>query len=363
MPIKNTNFVNDILKKANVHRTYMHKGKLIVCVTKKLPLADLKNQDVVPRYLPNGTRTDVIEAKTAEYKFNKKHRPLVGGISCCNSVFGSATLGAIVRDSTDGQIVGLTNNHAGGVLYDISYETPSYGNTALSHIHMLQPSPNDGGTIADDIGPPKRAVATQFGSSGTNYIDATIIDLSIGITRTDILKMGRGPFSFILDKTEYPPGTTVYKIGRTTGLTIGEIVATDVNVILNPGTADEAWYYDQIMIESDTPFISGGDSGSALLMKSQGIYKIIGLMYGGSSDDLIGMANHIHYVSSLLQIEAWNGNIVLDAYYPYVMVGGRCYKHIGQTLNVLTHEKQRTYTNCVACQGDAYPNKKIHMVT
>ena len=228
---------------------------------------------------------------------------------------------------------------------------------------MLQPSPVDGGILADNIGPPKRAVATKFGGVGINLVDATIIDLSIDMTRTDIRLLGRGSFPFVTDRSEYSPGTTVYKVGRTTDLTSGIITAIDANVLVSNSDDDEALYYSQIMIESPTLWGSAGDSGSLVLMKSQGIWKIIGLYYAGSEDDLQGFANHIGDVSTLLQVESWDGNVVIDGEFPYIRVAGRCYQYKGTTLNVASHTKQQDYIVCAACKGDAYPQKKVHMVT
>jgi hypothetical protein len=361
MSIENMNSaIKKILTKKNAHTTFTRNGKLIVQVSKKEALEDLENQDIIPRHLDTGMPVKVVQSPKIEYK-GPKSRPLIGGISCANSVFGGATLGGLVRDTTDGRIVGLTNNHVGGVLFDINYDWPVYGNTALSHILMLQPSTVDGGSSVDNIGAPKRAVATKFGGIAENIIDATIIELDINMARTDIKSFGQGPFSFVVDRTEYIPGTTVYKMGRTSGLTVGEIIATDANVLVTNSDGDTALYSNQIMIESPTLWGSSGDSGSLVLMKSQGIWKIIGLYFAGSVDDLQGFANHIGDVSTLLQVESWDGNVVIDGEFEFINVAGRCYQYKGTTLSGLSHSKRGNYLTCAACKVDNYPQQKISL--
>ena len=360
MPIKNLNYVSKkLLAKKNVHAVFMKNGKLIVQVEVKESLDDLANHDIVPRTVDD-VRTDVVVAK--KVKTLNKFRPLIGGISCCESNIGAATLGCIVRDSTDGLLVGLTNNHAAGWLFDINYVWPVYGNTALSHIKMLQPSPFDGGVSADNIGSPKRAIATQFGPNGENYIDAAAINLNINAGHTDIRKISRGPFSFVNDRDEYPVGMTVYKMGRTTGLTVGTIVSNQAAIQVTTPYDDTALYYDQIYIESNESFGESGDSGSVVLIRSQGSWKIIGLFFAGTEDGLQTFANHIGNVSSLLQVEAWNGNIVLGDTVDYALVSGRCYKHKGPILTGVTHNLQHSYNTCAACKGNQYPGDKVRVV-
>jgi len=352
--------MNSVLRLANVTAVYKNKGKLIVQVTKKLPLSELKAKDVVPRY-KDGLRTDVIERGVI--KAFQRFRPLMGGISCVESNLGSGTLGGIVRDSLDGALVALTCNHCAGTLFDINYVWPVYGNTAISHINMRQPSYNDGGTTdADNIGNPKRAIATQFGDEGENYVDAAIITLAAGLMKTDIRNISRGPFEFLSSSLEYAPGTTAYKMGRTTELTQGTIISNEVAARVN-SNGDYADYYNQMMVESLTPFLQPGDSGSLILVQSAGIWKIIGLLFAGNEDGTQGFANHIGQIATDLQIEAWDGNIVSETEYPFIMAGGRCYQYVGTTIKTLTHPMQRNFSTCADCKAQVYPKKKLQVIS
>jgi hypothetical protein len=361
MQIENMNSAKiQILKRANVNAVYEKNGKMVVQVTKKLPLSELKEEDIIPSYL-EGLKTDVIEK--GEIILLQKHRPLIGGISCCEPYLGSATLGGIVRDSTDGSLVGLTCNHCAGTLFDINYTWPIYGNTAVDHIKLLQPSPNDGGSSPDDeIGAVKRAVATQFGEGGINLVDCSIVTLSADLAKTDIKNIHRGPFPFLLETYDYQPGTVVYKNGRTTGLTEGVVVSTNVGISATNGDGDQAYFYNQIMIESETAFIESGDSGSLILIKSLGIWKIIGMLIAGNISGTQGFASRMDHITDLLNIEAWDGSIISNVEYPFILANGKCYTYIGYTTEILSHNHQKQYNSCIACKSQAYPKNKIHTV-
>lgn len=362
MQIENMKSVKtQILKLANVNAVYRKGDKLIAHVTKKLPLDQLKKKDIVPKTV-NGLKTDVVEKGKISYY--QRHRPLIGGISCIESNFGAGTLGCIVRDALDGALVGLTCNHCAGTYFDINYTWPVYGNTALSHIEMRQPSFNDGGTTSvDTIGAPKRAVATQFGEDGENYVDAAIINLPVNQMKTDILGINRGPFPFLLESFDYAPGTIVYKMGRTSGLTEGVISALDAAVLVTNSDGDEAYYYDQILIESTEAFGLGGDSGSVILTYTLGIWKIIGLLYGGNTEGTLSFANHIGDIATLLNIESWNGDIIAETEADYLLVNGICYKYKGFTTDQLTHNSQRIYTSQESCFNNTYPKDKVQTVS
>jgi len=80
-------------------------------------------------------------------------------------------------------------------------------------------------------------------------------------------------------------GDTVYKVGRTTGLTYGTVtsVAAVVGpIIYAPG---ECWFRNSITIEglNGTMFSDHGDSGSAII--KQGTGQVLGLLYAGNGTD------------------------------------------------------------------------------
>ena len=340
---------SDIIKKANVNLVYRKNGKIFAHVDKKLPLSELREEDIIPSFV-DGLKTDVIESEMATFDNTQKYRPVFGGISCADSNLGGGTLGVIVRDTINRSLVGLICNHTGGVLYDPNYDIPTYGNTALSHINIIQPSTNDGGTITGDtLGAPIRAIPTQFGEGGSNIVDASIFEIPVNLPKTDIQNISIGPFPIITSKGDYTTGTVIRKNGRTTDLQEGTIIDTDVDVVV--GFYDSVAYYTgQIMSDiSSEP----GDSGSVIVTRELGEWKLVGLHMASTTE--YSFANHMIDIAELLEIEAWDGSVVIDGEYDYIMVNGRCYKYKGTTLNVISHNLQREYNSCAACKGGTYP--------
>ena len=103
---------------------------LILFVNNKLPLSAIPEEYIIPKYLEIESSlclTDVQEPKVCSTLLsdcndlntavepvksnNVKQRPLIGGCSSINIGSTDATLGLIVRDKTDGQIVALSNAH------------------------------------------------------------------------------------------------------------------------------------------------------------------------------------------------------------------------------------------------------------
>jgi len=104
---------------------------LVLLVKEKLPISTLSPEQIVPKFLDiesDLVLTDVQEIEILEalatvdchtlsetvepVKSNRiRYRPLVGGCSSINTNGSDATLGLIVRDRTDGQVVALSNSH------------------------------------------------------------------------------------------------------------------------------------------------------------------------------------------------------------------------------------------------------------
>jgi len=77
------------------------------------------------------------------------------------------------------------------------------------------------------------------------------------------------------------PGDRVFKVGRTTGLTLGEV--TDIGTIVGPISygPGRCWFRRSIVIEGadGTLFADKGDSGS-VIMRLNG--EVVGLLYAGN---------------------------------------------------------------------------------
>lgn len=341
---------------------------LVVGVPKKLPKDSLPPERRVPASV-QGVPTDVVELPRPRarprlkchtaYELGcdraiERHRPLVGGISVFQDRWphwsrqSAGTLGAIVRDATDGRLVGLTNNHCMGLAYDPSFGLPWYGENDPAAVPMLQPAILDAGSLEHDlIGYGKRAVPLAFSESTSlvpphqlllhpeapsNRVDGALIRLEQGIEAAPgILEIHPGPFPFATPE-EVTLGLPIYKAGRTTGrvppslgiiFTLNATGITDYGDVYArlPGETEDAPApveeilaapFERLMAfdknESGAVTSMGGDSGSVVLGLIGGSFKIIGLFYANVHERL-GLFHPIWEVASALQIEAY-GSLV-----------------------------------------------------
>jgi hypothetical protein len=102
-----------------------------------------------------------------------------------------------------------------------------------------------------------------------NLVDAAIAQPLRAEDLTDeILELG-----VIRGVREAELGTALRKSGRTTGLTSGEVLQTDVTVEVSYGAGRTARFTDQLLAG---PMSQGGDSGSAVLDNDN---NLIGLLF------------------------------------------------------------------------------------
>ncbi|MES1242650.1 MAG: hypothetical protein ABUT39_13630 [Acidobacteriota bacterium] len=221
-------------------------------------------------------------------------RPLVCGLQIQNHDYGLrtaflppygmsiGTLGCLVQDDS-GSLFILSNTH---VL--------APGNQGQPGDAILQP-----GTTATAYTPPERiARLKRFipiqpspvnadpsqGNAVLNEVDAGIAELEPGIGASS---------GFLPHRRLIPASGTnvpdlmkplVWKVGRTTGLTLGEIKksATIVGPIAYPGIG-LCWFRNAIEISDPvgTHFSNNGDSGSAILNRDG---EVIGLLFAGNGD-------------------------------------------------------------------------------
>lgn len=285
----------------------------IICsVTEKVPLAALSAADLVPEQL-GGFRTDVIA--TGEFRALKtpteRWRPAPCGVSAGHDRITAGTLGCVVH--RDGELLLLSNNH---VFANTNAGAPGDA--------ILQPGPIDGGTAADRIATLDRfvriemaeeqsscalangvasalnALARLGGSNArlravssrvaSNLVDAaTARPDDVALIDAEILGIGA-----IAGQGRAELGTRVRKSGRTTGLTMGEIVQVDVTVDVGYGEGRTARFADQLMAGAMS---QGGDSGSAVVDVEN---NIVGLLFAGS--ETTTLVNRIEHVFAGLEI-------------------------------------------------------------
>ena len=216
----------------------------------------------------------------ANHKTRNMHLGVSGGnvndttrAFCC-----SGTLGSLVTDGTTTYI--LSNNH---VL--------AASNLGKPGDLILQPGPFDGGVFpADGVATLERFEPIVFGMSGYNLVDAAVArpTYSRNVTSSIIgVVMPRGVDQAFV-------GSAVIKVGRTTQVTAGRVLAVNATVLVGGYPGGTAQFRHQILT---TAMSAGGDSGS-LLMDAN--LSAVGLLFAGSAR--ITIHNHIGNVEAALGV-------------------------------------------------------------
>ena len=81
--------------------------------------------------------------------------------------------------------------------------------------------------------------------------------------------------------TKFATGTTVNKVGRTTGWTQGNVNQSCVNV--NVSGTNITQLCQTIVQHSSATLVGGGDSGSGVFTGTTNV-TLVGILWGGSSD-------------------------------------------------------------------------------
>lgn len=234
-----------------------------------------------------------------------KQRPLKMGSSISPADAGySGTLGFFARSMANGHVGIVSNNH---VLANVN-KYP-LGTT------IVQPADGDGGgSPTDDIGALSNFIPIQFGGFA-NAVDAAFAELGNSVVYDAINIYGNGNTPPAVGSLN-PAGTAavfprleVMKTGRTTGHTLGQVRAINVNnYVVNMGPQGLARFDGQVLFEADPNsggrFSRPGDSGS-LITDRTGIPVALlfaGSQSGGQGNLGITAGNPISTVLSQLQV-------------------------------------------------------------
>ena len=231
---------------------------ITIFVSKKLPTKQLADSEILPKKI-NGIQTDVLEigevfagggppiATDAQglEDYKKKYRPIPMGVSHGNITITAGTTGGIVL--IDGIKTIATNTHVAceNIRDDLSDQ----------ELKCCQQGAYDGGhTINDYYGRTLKAIVMPEGQPAFNDFAVVMPD-----TPSDVL-----PETLTHHVT--PTGTTkiavndkVWKEGRTTGYTIGEILSLNATINVNYG-GDGVVLHKYCILSTDMS--AGGDSGS-----------------------------------------------------------------------------------------------------
>lgn len=280
---------------------------IVVVVTRKLKLSELRPEEVVPTEI-EGFPTDVVVGQVPDLFPNKTgiaesadeisttadpaseqkfRRPLVGGSqisSLQGNMMETGTLGCFVSDQANNYYA-LSCSHVVGPV----------GNS------VFQPDPTNA----------TNAIGTVTQSVQNTSIDAGLTQINANLAfQNYVLKSGSIQGSYDLTASDLP-SYVVQKCGRTTGFTIAEVTSIDYTVIVN----GNPFKTDQILItdvDGLGRFSTNGDSGSVIMNDH---YQVVGLLWGGVDADKTTFASPISTVLSALDIK-----LVTDHYPPLYAV-------------------------------------------
>lgn len=357
---------------------------IVFTVPKKKPLSEIPFDERLPEFVEiDGTiyRTDVLEIEevvpmvdsvvcdnpsinpscytwTPLGSVNPPNRntirPLVGGLSLTSQrLLGSVgTLGLIVVDSASQTLVGLTNNHV--IIQDASYTNErnltgpivnEYKSIAYQNGEISIP------VVGNQIGEVIRYVPLKS-QPELNTVDGALVSLcantvsnSTSFTQLGINYNQAMPFATTAEiNSLLVTPRTILSSGRTSGVKSGDcglkikLLGASQNVGSYPlqGVPRVVSFNDLIVFtrlsETCNFPIYKGDSGSVLIADFDGVHKIIGLNFAGSSQvpgsttqiGQFGYACRIDNVAFELGIEAWDGTpkIPVSTIEKIITVGG-----------------------------------------
>lgn len=227
----------------------------------------------------------------------QRHRPVASGQSVSHALGTLGTVTAIVTDLyDDNRHAILSCNHVLGQL--------NHGRTGDA---VVQPARMDGGSIAQDLcATLTRYVPIRFSQTVPNYCDAAIARVWLPPEKLLSLVPWVGAVKGTRAGNSVRPGEKVYKVGRTSGMTMGTVLATHASVwvdyppILNGVTGLYALFKDQVITTGLAGF---GDSGSLVVDEQK---QAIGMLFGGTQTRTL--VNDIEIVQKQIGIKLFISN-------------------------------------------------------
>jgi hypothetical protein len=224
--------------------------------------------------------TQVAEPLTFEER-RSEVRPLVGGTSLSAYVLNEYYVGTLGMVTYDDKI--LSNAHVIAMNPD-TFEFLDIGTP------VIQPGSGDGGRLGAQVGELADYIPIDFDPDAENYADAAIGSIDGGVDMSYGEQFDEGGNYWIEGWTGVSIGDTVRKSGRTTGVTTGEVINTNITVWVEYD-GQVARFVDQIAVaQNNWSFTAPGDSGSAVDKDG----KFVGLVFAGAPNyAFINKAEHI----------------------------------------------------------------------
>lgn len=298
---------------------------VVVLVDKKEPLGKLQKQDIVPLSYDNFV-TDVQEVGTirlldssdGEEERQKRLRPAAPGCSIGHYLSTAGTFGALVRDQNSGKMLILSNNHV------LANSSDGRDGRARKGDPIYQPGPFDGGEETDVLAHletfaplrreeshPTCALSSRLSKilntmfflrkrgyqlrlikieEKGNLLDAALArPLNEEEVRAEVMGLGK-----VRGMNMARLGETVYKSGRTTGVTSGIVKVLEASVWVQVSHNSRVLMHEQIITGN---MGKPGDSGSLVLNREN---HAVGLLMAGS--DLVTIMNKAAHIETLLKV-------------------------------------------------------------
>ncbi len=362
-PIERFNGVNSITVRPKIiDGVETDKTAIVFGVDKKLDSDKVTQDQLIPEIIEVDDQqiiTDVVEDQTdwqfentgmcpsiTEQQLNEhrmKHRPLIGGVSIGIDTQEHrtkvATMGLIVRDSLDGQLVGLTNNHV--VSPDLFTTANMLVNTMYNYkdVQVMQPARAEAASAGypmyeeNVVGDVKRVYPIyEPVANRNNLIDAAIFNITddgytsmVDSTSGSLLGLNGEPVTIATTSEidNLDSGVSLFKSSRTTGafgsvesiedaaasnecsLRIYDSLPAGRRRVTGRYFIETFAYYDPTPGSNLDPS-KGGDSGSIVCARIDNQWKAVGLHFAGGRNNGVdyGLACRMDNVAELLQIES-----------------------------------------------------------
>lgn len=209
-------------------------------------------------------------------------RPMPGGVSLGHPLITAGTSAVYTKN---GFI--LSNNHVQAAANQASIGDP-----------IIQPGKYDGGKDPDDrIATLSGYVRVEY-TPAVNYVDCAVSKpVSPADVSAAILDVGE-----VYGWGDAAVHQTVWKSGRTTGLTSSTVIDVDATLKIAGYPGGDAVFSDQVVFENPNWIaIAPGDSGSLLFTYVSGMPVAVGLCFAGSNQ--VGCANKMSRVIDLQRID------------------------------------------------------------
>lgn len=292
---------------------------IVVLVSKKVPLENLKKEDRVPRTLSE-VSVDVIEIGDVRLLGRTEYlRPAPPGVSIGHYKITAGTFGAVVKDRETGELLILSNNHVlanstngkdgrsqlGDPIYQPGVYDGGGPDQLIGHLYRFVPMARDYEDVtctrakmaervvnaALHLVRPNYVMSFQKRSLGQNLVDAALAKpVDPNFVTSDIMEIGK-----VKGVREARTGMRVMKSGRSSGLNSGQVLAVGATVQVLVDEGRPGLFTDQFVTQ---PLAKPGDSGSLILDEE---HYAVGLMFAGSEQSSI--CNRIQNVLDLLKVD------------------------------------------------------------